>query len=375
MKVLALNTEGNITYCTVEPENRGKGRCNHIAHQNQGESVEDFIERINEKQIELSHKKISSDNYKEISQDEIDFLAKKIDEIAGEKITLDNFKDVISKLTPDQISEITKLSFEAAPEFSLPITDENYGDENVKNKLYFANLPAYGIGGNMASIKQMFEKVGDVPTLDDDVHIEHSYKEGLTPKEYFARQFGARDALINKGVSTSKPGFCIYENSIVEIKDEETIIKISWKDLEVGHEFVDGSKVVELQPWCNKKCYQLQIDGYDKIVLSGDHLVYGDILINGKIVDYLEKSEKSRKNVNENDKKWICIEDIYEFYLLGAEISLSDQNKLTYIKPFKSGKPQKVRCISTDSGFYETNGLIHHNSFMANQKIVIYREV
>ena len=363
MKVLALNTEGNITYCTVEPENRGKGRCNHIAHQNPGESPEDFIARIDAKQKELVYRDYKPEDHNEITQEEIDNLASKIDEIAGEKITVDNFKDVISKLSPDQIAEITKLSFDAAPTFSLPITDEQYDDENVKNKLYFANLPAYGIGGNVASIKQMFDKVGDVPTLDGMVHVEHNYAEGLTPGEYFARQFGARDALINKGVSTSKPGFCIYENSNVEIKNSSgSLDKILWKELEVGNEFIDGSIVVELQPWNEKSCFELQIDGFDKIILSHDHLVYGDIIINGKRIDCLEKSEKARQNVMESDKKWICIEDIYEFHKLGAEIEISDGSKLVYIKPFKDGKPQRVRCISTSSGFYETNGLIHHNT-------------
>ena len=32
-KVLAMNVNGDLTFCTAEPEKRGKGRCNHIAHQ------------------------------------------------------------------------------------------------------------------------------------------------------------------------------------------------------------------------------------------------------------------------------------------------------------------------------------------------------
>lgn len=368
-KMLALNNEGNLTFCTVSVENRGKGRCNHVEHQNFNESIEKFVERISIKQKELFEKNssdyIEQDNHKEISQKEINVLADAIDEIAGEKITIDNYKEKISVLSPDKISEITKLSFEAAPVFSLPITDENYDDENMKNKLYFANLPAYGISGNMSSIKQMFDKVGSVPTLGEDVEIQHSYKQGLTPGEYFARQFGARDALINKGVSTSKPGFCIYEDSLVEIKDIEdnnSTIKILWKDLEIGNEFIDNSIVVEIQPWSQKSCYELKINNFDSIVLSKDHLLYGDIIVNGVIVDHLEKSNICRKNVGEPDKKWICVEDIFEFCILGAMISLSDDSELSFIRPFKSGELQNVRCISTSTGFYETNGLIHHNT-------------
>lgn len=77
----------------------------------------------------------------------------------------------------------------------------------MKNKLYFANLPAYGISGNNDAIRQMFDKVGSTPILGGEFKIEHSYEEGLTPHEYFQRQFMARNALINKSVSTAKPGY------------------------------------------------------------------------------------------------------------------------------------------------------------------------
>lgn len=45
-KVLALNKNGALTYCTVAPEMRGKGRCNHVEHQATGESPNAFVERI-----------------------------------------------------------------------------------------------------------------------------------------------------------------------------------------------------------------------------------------------------------------------------------------------------------------------------------------
>lgn len=57
IKVLAVNVNGDITYCTVDPANRGKGRCNHIAHQERGESTQDFIERINNIREEAQNKK------------------------------------------------------------------------------------------------------------------------------------------------------------------------------------------------------------------------------------------------------------------------------------------------------------------------------
>lgn len=46
-RILALTKDGRMTYCSASEENRGKGRCNHVAHQNIGESTQDFINRIN----------------------------------------------------------------------------------------------------------------------------------------------------------------------------------------------------------------------------------------------------------------------------------------------------------------------------------------
>lgn len=49
-KVLAMNDKQQLTYCSVPPDQRGKGRCNHIDHQREGESNEDFVNRMNQEQ-------------------------------------------------------------------------------------------------------------------------------------------------------------------------------------------------------------------------------------------------------------------------------------------------------------------------------------
>ena len=225
--VLALNLNGDLTYCTAPEELRGKGRCNHLAHQNEGEEMADFLDRISEKMDNIkNHINIDPEDEgisvegKEITQEEIDAYAAKLDEIAGQKVTMDNINQIMATLTPKQISDIAKIGFEAAPEFSLPITDENYEDEVVKNQMYFANLPSYGIAGNAASLEQMFKSVGIVQTAEGTFEIKNSYKEGLTDEEYFAKQYSARDALYNKGVATSKPGYAVYENQEVIIIDK-----------------------------------------------------------------------------------------------------------------------------------------------------------
>lgn len=44
--VLAATIDGRVTYCTCPPEQRGKGRCNHVFHQEEGETESQFMERI-----------------------------------------------------------------------------------------------------------------------------------------------------------------------------------------------------------------------------------------------------------------------------------------------------------------------------------------
>ena len=228
-KVLALNVDGQLTYCTCPPDKRGIGRCNHVAHQMENESMEEFLNRVNNQMEsgnadsesanidnrgiapaaqELAHENVAMQNAKPISQEEIDYMAKQIDEIAGCHVTTENFKSVMSKLTPDQVDQISKIGFNAAPVFSLPVRDESYEDENVKNKLYFANLHKFGVAGSSSAIQQMFEAVGATPTHNGKMaDIKHSYEEGLTPGEYFAKNYYARQAMITKGIDTAKPGY------------------------------------------------------------------------------------------------------------------------------------------------------------------------
>ena len=53
-KRLALNENGDMTWCTCEPGQEGKGRCNHVAHQKPDESPAQFAERVSEIQERLS---------------------------------------------------------------------------------------------------------------------------------------------------------------------------------------------------------------------------------------------------------------------------------------------------------------------------------
>ena len=363
-RVLALTVDGELSFCVCPPELRGKGRCNHVMHQKPGESVEAFLERVTAKTDKDSRdaEEVKPD-HKEITQEDIDTMALEIDKIAGVHVTMDNWKDVMSSLSPQQVAEINNIAFEAAPEFSLPIRSEEYEEAVIENQLYFANLPAYGIGGTMDALSQMFKKVG--PTISDRglQNIEHSYAQGLTPAEYFLRQFSTRDASIAKSVSTAKPGYCIYEDSVVDILNENGDIETcKWKDVEVGMIFANNSICTEIQDWKRDRCYEIKMEGCNPIVVTHDHLVSGRLAIAGRVITELEKSSIARRAIGETNPEWICAQDIFDFMSIGAVFESNTGVDILSIKPFKNFTPVKVRCISTTLGYYETNGLFHHNT-------------
>lgn len=222
-KVLALTEDGELSYCSAPPEMRGKGRCNHVAHQEDGESDDNFLIRVSdevrdEEQADSSRMfqegQLYHDfdegikNFNEITQSEIDDYASQIDKIAGEKVTLDNFDEVMNRLSVDQVDEIARIGFKTAPMFSLPITDENFDETIEDNKIYFANLAEYGIAGNKSAMNQIFGEVGTIPKVGGGfMEVHKSYTEGISHEEMFHDNMVARDAQISKSVATAKPGY------------------------------------------------------------------------------------------------------------------------------------------------------------------------
>lgn len=227
-KVLALNSQGQLTYCSVPPEKRGIGRCNHIGHQEQGESEADFIQRMNDK-IEIEDGSNSFSNKDKeveshITHDQLIELANKIDEIAGTHVTSENLMEVLKNMDPEKARLIHKIGFETAQEFNIPIlNDEKYGEADFENKIYFSDLPRYGIAGKNNSLKQMYDSVGEVPTADGTVDIKGNYEKGLSPSEYFEKLYSGRAASINKTVSVAEPGYIarklFYGMSDIQVKE------------------------------------------------------------------------------------------------------------------------------------------------------------
>lgn len=144
-------------------------------------------------------------------------------------------------------------------------------------------------------------------------------------------------------------------------------VTIKWKDLKVGDIFPDGSKVLKIRDWDYQKCYILKMNG-KQIIVGETHLLKCIIYdINDEIInDNLLLSKKIReKSTNDVDStEWICAEDIFENFLENKIFMLDNDgvcNILDSIDVYDNGKPQKVRCITTNTGYYEINGFINHN--------------
>lgn len=226
--VWAIDENGKPCKCTAKPENRGKRNCKHRFHQEPGQNTSDFFK---EHGLNMAVCGDPSDPIEEIhpldtqsEEDRINAYASKIDEICGTHVTEENYNDVILGLTPEQLDALNKVGFEAAPEFSLPITDEMYNDTNVSNKIYFSELPDYGIGGKKTAMRDMFGSIGSVPSFVEEYDIEGNYRDGLSARDYFEKQFSTRGSQIAKTVSVSAPGhsarLLFYGLSDVEVIDD-----------------------------------------------------------------------------------------------------------------------------------------------------------
>lgn len=71
-KELAMDASGNLSYCSVPPDQRGTKGCTHSAHANPGESNKDFVSRIESKDndgVEMKDSKLQ-DYFSSVKQAE-----------------------------------------------------------------------------------------------------------------------------------------------------------------------------------------------------------------------------------------------------------------------------------------------------------------
>jgi hypothetical protein len=211
-RVLALTSDGKLTYCVAPPNERGKGKCNHVFHQKEGESNEEFIKRVEPMMgtdnFSLDESKKEAKNEENpITLDEIKSIRNRIEEICGRKdITLDNLSEVIKSLPPEKQQEIVKIGFDASKYFAFPISEDNFDEETFKTDIYFSNMHKYHIGAKENHINEILNSIGDTVKEKGAGHVNGNYWKGLTDDEYWDLQYSTRVASVNKTVSISAPG-------------------------------------------------------------------------------------------------------------------------------------------------------------------------
>lgn len=126
---------------------------------------------------------------------------------------------------------------------------------------------------------------------------------------------------------------------------------VPWEDLRVGDQFSDGSVVTGISEWELKPCYTIRSGDGEPVVVSGDHLI--QCWIDGAYPEVLFDDELI--------VGWSTVEHLFRVKSEGSEVLNFDFQELS-IEEYLGLEPQGVRCITTSTGQYEVNGIIHHNT-------------
>ena len=205
--VLALDKNGKVTICKASPENRGKGRCPHSLHQEEGETDADFIKRAGDLICEEGEEEKPQLEHKPITQNRVLELREKIYEICGTRdVHGSNIKEVLETLPLEKQRQIMEIGFEESKNFSFPITDDNFEEEDIKTKIYFGNMGDFGLGAKQRHIKEILHEIGESVSEKGPIYIKNNYKNGLNDDEWWDLQYATRVASVNKTVSISAPG-------------------------------------------------------------------------------------------------------------------------------------------------------------------------
>lgn len=135
-------------------------------------------------------------------------------------------------------------------------------------------------------------------------------------------------------------------------------LEINWDEVQVGDIFAeDKSVVVDIFDWEERKCYELTSE-LGSMIASDTHLFAIRNDDNKKSL----LSEEQKAILLEESNNWFSSEDIFNKFNNGEEIYLLNGEKLLNIELFDEGRLQKCRCIQTNTGTYEINGFLSHNS-------------
>lgn len=147
--------------------------------------------------------------------------------------------------------------------------------------------------------------------------------------------------------------------------------EITWDELKVGDIFEDSSKVLSIEPWEYRPCYELKI-GDETLVVSDEHLLKCYYIDNklGSIIksksDIVQTILVDNNIVKEKSvlEDWATAKDIFEkSKLYDVIMMLPDYDiELDSIELYKNGEPQKCRCITTNTGHYQIGSFMNHNT-------------
>lgn len=158
-------------------------------------------------------------------------------------------------------------------------------------------------------------------------------------------------------------------NYELEISRNGNKITILWEDLQIGDVFEDGSYCVAIGEWNYKESYEI-IDSENNILkASGDHVLFTSIISNKTFEmnnsSIFEASKQARERLNEDDCRWMCVNDLLKALELGYDvINAQSGTKIVTIKQLSNGEKQKVRCIKTNTGYYPISTYLNHNSII-----------
>lgn len=129
-RVLALNSDGKLTYCSVinNDQVKNKGRCNHIMHQKPEETNIDFYKRV-EKEL---HKK-EKEKLKERKEKALNKIIAKGVTIASLALVLSGCSDRTYRQTLNHIDNGVKIVKEIKKEYDKNANSKNSTTKQIQN--------------------------------------------------------------------------------------------------------------------------------------------------------------------------------------------------------------------------------------------------
>lgn len=152
--VLAVKADGSVTYCTASDDMRGKGRCNHIAHQKPGQSINDFFASI-ESIIKVDDGSVSEEDFSLAALDQTQMIRALVAEngILTEdpdwRSTIESIENPFNIGKDDYYEEAKMVDFSAEPEGEMLHLVAKY---EFRGKVYncdFGEVPKVNVDGTI----------------------------------------------------------------------------------------------------------------------------------------------------------------------------------------------------------------------------------